>query len=252
MRPAAAVVVSGPTYTNKWLFTTRSGSVPTLFSDSVTLLTSNGSYSGASSDVVDNVNGRSSLSLKTPRSLSLPNLTYTSNGCTLTFRVRMTSIRNNTYNILGQFNTAQCFNATNGNMYVSYNTGGTVKTASLWVGSAGTGNISIPAVGTTNWMYVALIFGRNISTGTLDHTSFSYVQDYSSGTFSGSNLGLTTSQLIRTGLTFSAGQTLSGTDMFTSYTAGNQLDGEAICAISDVRFVNSALTAAQLQTEYLT
>jgi hypothetical protein len=251
--------------THSWNVANTSGSSPTLIADTSNSNTYSGSYSGPSTHIDTSGNDASGnairhLFLRTPHNLTLRRLTYTADGCCITFRIRFVVSRGNTYSIIGSNNDIQCFNATNGMMYVSYNTH--VREASLWVGSSGTTHVTIPQVGHSGYMFVALIFGRHMGdNGPINNSSFSYVQDYDSGTdtYRASNFALSTCIRVRTGLTFSVGQQLNNSAtanpnvrLFSSYIATGQNTDQALVAIRDIRFYNYAPTRSELETIYAT
>jgi hypothetical protein len=260
---SAPVVVSGPkSLIHSWNVAMSSGSAPTLIADTSNNNTFSGSYSGASTHIVNDSSDPNirHLLLRTANNLTLRRLAYTADGCCITFKIKFVTSRGNTYSLIGSNNDIQCFNSTNGMMYVSYNT--QVREASLWVGASGTTHVVTPAVGHTTYMFVALVFGRNMATnGAIDNSSFSYVQDYDSGTntYSSSNFALSTCVRVRTGLTFGVGQQINNAGtaspncrLFSSYIAGNQSPDEALVGIRDIRFYNYAPTRAELQTIYTT
>ena len=240
--------------TDRWTFQTLSGSNPTNVTN--TIRTNNATYSGAATDApaVAN-NSYFPLYLRTPHHLRMSGVTYTSNGCCITFRTKVVTARANTYSVIGHNNNVRCFNSTNGNMYLSYNTSG--RGVTLFLISKGGGNrqIMAPVSGNTNWMFCSLIFGRDMETGTFDGTTWSYVQDYesSSNTFSSSNFSNTNSIILIKGLTLTAGQSISDTNntgMFTSYVGTGSDNNQILMWVSDVRYYNYAPTRAQLTTIY--
>jgi hypothetical protein len=225
-----------------YIFTTGnySGSSPTSVKNQITG-TNDGSYTGASTDMNSFTSPYYGLVLNNYFSVANTTWLTANTGISITLRVLITTSNNGTHNIIGAQSSNIGQPLGSNKIWLSINP----FSKGMWVWAQGNGDSGTASTILTGsgWVYIAVVLGRDLTTGSLSSTALSVSTDYKSSntTFSSANIS-TNAKVVNT-VSLVDNTTLTGSNMF--YDNNN-------FKVANIKIFQKALTVAEIQADYAT